>query len=102
MTLERLVGVMAEAPARTWGLWPRKGSVQPGADADLTIVDLEREGVIRGAELHGRHDITPFEGWPTRGAAVSTIVRGRVVMRDGELTGEPGWGQLVRRSRMEA
>ncbi len=102
MTLERLVSVMSEAPARTWGLWPRKGSVQVGADADLTIVDLQREGVIRGTDLHGRHGVTPFEGWPTRGAAVTTIVRGRAVMHDGELVAGPGWGRLVRRGRMEA
>jgi dihydroorotase-like cyclic amidohydrolase len=76
--------------------------VQIGADADLTIVDLQREGVIRGAELHGRHGVTAFEGWPTRGAAVTTIVRGRVVMHDGALVAGPGWGRLVRRGRMEA
>jgi dihydroorotase len=95
LTLEQLVRAMAEAPARIWGLWPRKGSVQVGADADLTLVDPERRGVIRGADLHGKHGITPFEGWPTHGAAVATIVRGRVVMRDGRLVGEPGWGRLV-------
>lgn len=99
LSLERLVGAMAEAPARAWGLWPRKGSVEVGSDADLTLVDLDRDGVIRGAELHGKHGLTPFEGWPTRGAAVATIVRGRVVMRDGQLLGEPGWGSGVSRLR---
>ena len=99
LSLERLVGAMAEAPARAWGLWPKKGSVEVGSDADLTIVDLDREGVIRGADLHGKHGLTPFEGWRTRGAAVATIVRGRVVMRDGKLLGEPGWGRAVSRLR---
>jgi dihydroorotase len=98
LSLERLVSAFAERPAQAWGLWPRKGSLEVGADADMTIVDLEREGVIRSAELHGRHGLTPFDGWPTRGAAVATVLRGRVVMEEGELVGEPAWGQLVRRA----
>jgi dihydroorotase len=93
--LERLVSAFAERPAQVWGLWPRKGSLAIGADGDMTIVDLQREGVIRGAALHGKHGLTPFDGWSTRGAAVATIVRGRVVMREGHLTGEPGWGRLA-------
>lgn len=97
LTLERLVALTAEGPARTWNLWPRKGTVSAGADADLTLVNLQRRGVIRAAELHGKNNVTPFEGWPTRGAPVATIVRGRVVMRDGELLVEPGWGQAVTR-----
>jgi dihydroorotase (multifunctional complex type) len=99
LTLEQLVRAMSEAPARAWGLWPRKGALQVESDADLTIVDLDREGVIRGAELHSKHGLTPLEGWPTHGAAVTTIVRGRVVMRDGELLGDPGWGEGVSRLR---
>jgi dihydroorotase len=97
LTLERLVSAFAERPAQIWGLWPRRGSLQVGADADLTVVDLEREGVIRGAALHGKHGLTPFDGWPTRGAAVATVVRGRVVMREGELAVGPGWGRLLSR-----
>ena len=80
----------SEGPARTWGLWPVKGVIALGSDADLTLIDLAREGVIHGAELHGRSDLTPWEGRRTLGAAVATIVRGEVVMRDGELLGTPG------------
>jgi dihydroorotase len=99
LALERLVTATAEAPARAWGLWPAKGGVAVGSDADLTLVDLDREGVIRAGALHGRNNATPFEGWPTRGAAVATIVRGRVVARDGELVGERGWGRPVSRDQ---
>lgn len=98
LTVERLVSAFAERPARAWGLWPRKGTIRIGSDADLTIVDPERAGVIRGAELHARHGLTPFEGRATRGAPVSTIVRGRVVTRDSGLVGAPGWGEPVSRS----
>jgi dihydroorotase (multifunctional complex type) len=98
LSLERLVHATSERPAQIWGLWPRKGTVAVGSDADLTIVDLNREGTIRAAELHGKNNATPFEGRPTRGAVVATIVRGRVVMRDGELLASPGWGRPVSRA----
>jgi dihydroorotase (multifunctional complex type) len=96
LTLEQLVRATSEAPARAWGLWPRKGAVAVGSDADVTILDLDAEGVIEEARLHGRSNLTPFEGWRTRGAPVATIVRGTVVMHDGELIGLPT-GRLVRR-----
>jgi dihydroorotase-like cyclic amidohydrolase len=76
-------------------MWPRKGALEVGSDADLTIVDLEMEGVIREDELHGKNNINPFEGRKTKGMAVATVVRGHVQMRDGELTGEPGLGRLI-------
>ena len=96
LSLERLVHATSEAPARTWGLRPRKGAVAVGADADLALVDLERPGTIRAASLHGKNNLSVFEGRATRGSVVTTIVRGRVVVRDGELVGQPGWGQPVR------
>ena len=89
LTLEQLVRATSEGPARTWGLWPVKGAIALGSDADLTLIDLAREGVILGAALHGRSDLTPWEGRRTLGAAVATIVRGEAVMRDGELLGTP-------------
>ena len=89
LTLERLVQVTSEAPARIWSLGPGKGSMAIGADADLTIVDLDRQGVVRADEMHGLNNLSPFEGTAIRGAAVATIVRGVVVMRDGRLTGQP-------------
>jgi dihydroorotase len=96
LSLERLVHATSEAPAKTWGLWPRKGQVAVGADADLTLVDLERAGEIHAADLHGMNNISPFEGRATLGAVVTTLVRGRIVVRNGQLVGEPGWGQPVR------
>lgn len=97
LTMERLVQATSERPAQLWGLWPRKGAVEVGSDADLTLVDAERPGVIRAAELHGKNNATPFEGRRTRGAVVATIVRGRVVMRKGVLQAAPGWGRPVSR-----
>lgn len=100
MSLEQYVRASSEGVARAWGLYPRKGAIAVGSDADLTIVDLDRPGVIEEARLHGRSNLTPFEGWSTRGAAVATIVRGRVVMLDGETVGRPS-GALVGRAHAE-
>lgn len=99
LTLERLVSAFAERPAQAWGLWPQKGAIEVGSDADLTVIDLASAGVIRSTDLHGRHGPTPFEGWPTRGAAVATVVRGQVLMSDGALLGRPGWGRRVSAAR---
>src|SRR2546422_1849816 len=95
ITLEQYVTWSSLAPARTWGLYPRKGVLDVGSDADIVIVDLERDGTIRADRFQSKSKITPFEGFRTKGQPVCTIVRGRVVMRDGALEGRPGWGRLV-------
>jgi dihydroorotase len=59
-------------------------------------VDLNKEGVIRAAEMHGKNNTNPFEGHRTTAQATATIVRGKVVMLDGELVGESGYGRMVR------
>jgi len=95
MTLEQFVRASSEGPAKTWSMWPKKGAIEIGSDADFTVVDLDAEGVIREVELHGKNNINPFEGHATKGMAVATIVRGMVQMLDGELTGEGGVGRLI-------
>jgi dihydroorotase len=95
MTLQQFVRATSEGPARTWDIYPQKGTIALGSDGDLTIVDLAREGVIRDADLHSKNHVTPFDGRKTKGAPVATIVRGRIVMREGELVGESA-GRMVR------
>jgi dihydroorotase len=97
ITLSQYVGWACLAPAQVWGLYPRKGRLQVGADADIVIVDLDHEDVIRGERFHSKSKLTPFEGMPTRGRALWTIVRGRIVVRAGALVGRPGWGRMVTR-----
>ena len=96
LSLQELVRVTSEEPARAWGLYPRKGCLAVGSDADLTVVDLEVEDVVEEQRLHGKNNLTPFEGHRTVGAAVSTVVRGQLVMKAGELLGEPR-GRMVTR-----
>src|SRR5262245_32012978 len=86
----------AANPARIWGLFPRKGVIQPGADADIAVVDLDREWAIDDAKLQSLSRITPFHGRRTRGLPLHTLVRGRFVMRERELVAAArGWGRSV-------
>ena len=83
-------------PARIWGLFPRKGAILPGADADIAIVDLDREWTLDDAKLQSLSRITPFHGRKVKGLPVHTLVRGRFVMKDRTLqSGARGWGRSV-------
>jgi dihydroorotase len=83
-------------PAKIWGLYPRKGVVQAGADADIAIVDLARQWTIDDAKLQSHSRISPFQGYKVTGLPVHTLVRGRFVMKDRTLvSGTRGWGRSV-------
>jgi dihydroorotase len=86
----------AANPAKIWGLYPRKGVIQAGADADIAIVDLAREWSIDDAKLQSLSKITPFHGRRVKGLPIHTLVRGRLVMKDRTLMpGTRGWGRSV-------
>jgi dihydroorotase len=95
MSLEMLVRVCAEAPAKLLGIYPRKGVIQTDADADLTVLDLAREGVLTDDEVYTKVGWSPYAGRRYKGRPVMTIVRGQIVMDDGKVVGKPGWGRLV-------
>lgn len=95
LTLPAYVRMACAAPAKAFGLYPRKGVLAVGSDADIVLVDMAARGRIRRQALHSIGDASPFEGFPIAGAPVRTIVRGRTVALDGEPVGEPGWGRCV-------
>jgi dihydroorotase len=95
LTLSEYVRAAAVNPAKLWRLYPRKGAIRVGSDADIVIVDLGCEGEIDQAKLHSKSKISSWHGRAVRGLPVCTMVRGKVVVRDGELRGEPGWGRYV-------
>ena len=80
-------------PAKAWGLFPRKGVLQPGADADVVLVDIGRQWSIDQSQLFSKSKISPWHGRRVQGAPVLTLVRGRVVMEGGRIVAEPGWGK---------
>lgn len=92
LTLERVVELTATAPARRFGLGS-KGRLEAGADADIAIADLDREWTITDDAVLSRIGWTPYAGLTLRGAIETTLVRGRVVFRDGAVVGAPGWGR---------
>jgi dihydroorotase len=89
MSLNQYAKIQAEGPARAWNLWPRKGNLDHGADGDITIVDMQKEGTIDQGRLHSKSKVTPFHGFRVKGQPVFTIVRGNVVMESGEVVGTP-------------
>jgi len=96
MSIMDYVARSAVKPAKTFGLYPRKGVIAPGADADIAVVDLEREWEIDDARLQSRAKITPWHGRKVKGLPLHTLVRGRFVMRDRALMdGTRGWGRSV-------
>lgn len=98
-SLNRMVQLLAANPARLLGLYPKKGSLAVGSDADLVVFDPERAVTITAARMHSRSDYTIYEGQKVRGAPETVLVRGRVVVEDGELQAPPGFGRFVARAR---
>jgi dihydroorotase len=96
MTLNDYVRWACVNPARAWGLYPRKGVLQPGADADIVLVDMACERNITNESLFSKSKISPWHGWRTTASPVMTLVRGRVVARDGQVVAERGWGRTAK------
>jgi allantoinase len=95
LPLEQVVRLTSAAPARRFGLHPRKGALVPGSDADLVLVDVERSSILRSEDLLTRWQMSPFIGKALRGSVAATMVRGTLVYRTGSLVGEPGHGRAA-------
>ncbi len=97
-----LVRLLATGPARIFGLYPRKGRLSAGADADLVLFDPKPRGRLRDEELHSAAGFSPYAGLDLIGRVRTTICRGRVVYDRGQVTGEPGWGRFIERTPFDA
>jgi dihydropyrimidinase len=95
--LHTFVNIASTQVAKQFDLFPRKGAIQPGADADLVVFDPVYRGVISATTQHMNIDYSAFEGWPIEGRPSVVTVRGEVVARDGEFTGTLGRGQFLKR-----
>ena len=94
----RFVELISTAPARFFGLAPRKGTLSPGADGDVMLFDPAREVTLAAKDLHQNLDYTPYEGFKVTGYPVTTISRGEVVWEKGVLSAAAGRGQLIPRA----
>jgi len=95
LSLNDFVRLASEAPAKIWGIYPQKGNLLPGADADFTVVDMKKKWKISAAELHSKSKTSPYDGMEIQGAVASTVVRGKFVVKDYKLHGSRGFGSLV-------
>ncbi len=95
ITLRRAVELLSEAPARMLGIFPKKGALLPGSDADLVLVDIDREMTLTDEGLYTKVGWTPYLGWKVKGYVAMTMLRGTVVARDREIVGQPGYGQYI-------
>ena len=94
MSLERFVAVTSSNAARILGLYPRKGAVAPGSDADLVVFDPTARRVLRAQDLHGS-DYSAWDGWEVHGWPAVVVLRGKVVVEHGKLAGQAGDGRRV-------
>jgi len=101
ISLERFVAVTSKNPAKLFGLWPRKGALTVGADADLMLIDPTRRFTLTAAAMESRADYDPYEGFACMGWPTMTISRGEVVYEDGAIVSQPGRGRFLQRGRYQ-
>jgi len=95
ITINKLAEVLSENPAKMYNTYPNKGSLEVGTDADIVIIDLEPEYTFDQATMHSRTKLSPFHGFKMKGRPCMTILRGRIIAKDGEIVGAPG-GKFIR------
>ena len=97
ISLNRFVELTSTAPAKIFGLYPRKGTIAPGTDADIVIFDPERQLKLSAKTLHMKVDYNPYEGRQVRGAPDTVLSRGRVIVEAGRFVGRAGGGSFIKR-----
>ena len=95
LSLDRMVRITSYNPARLFGVYPRKGVIQVGSDADLVLIDLQKEETIENKTTYTKVGWTPYDGRRVKGVPVMTFVRGKVVMENGVVIGKPGDGTFI-------
>ena len=98
LSLSELARMLSYNPARLFGLYPQKGKIQPGADADLAVVDLGQEWTLSADQLFYKNKFSAYVGSTFKGQVQRTLVRGKTVYHSGQILAEPGYGKLLLRS----
>jgi dihydropyrimidinase len=97
--LTRFVELTSTNVAKLFGLYPRKGTIAPGADADIVVWDPEKRVTISASTHHSNVNYNLFEGTEVVGAPEVVMVRGQIIVENDELVGKPGAGQFVKRAK---
>jgi len=97
ISLNRFVELTSTAAAKIFGLFPKKGTIAVGSDADIVIFDPNREQTISAATHHMRVDYSAYEGWTVKGVTETVLSRGGVIVENGEFKGKPGDGRFIKR-----
>jgi dihydropyrimidinase len=98
ISLNRFVELTSTSPAKIFGLFPRKGTIAPGSDADLVVFDPEKTMTLGAKTLHMKVDYNPYEGREVTGVTDTVLSRGRIVIDAGVYTGRAGGGSFLKRS----
>lgn len=98
ITPEKMAEVLSANPAKIYGLYPKKGSISIGADADFTIADLNQEYTLKAENMYTACKWIPYEGMTVSGKVVYTILRGTIISENGKIVGEPGYGRFCKRN----
>ena len=96
LSMQQFIELFSTRPAKIFGLYPKKGTILPGSDADLVVVDLDARSEIRNEDLLSKCGWSPWAGQEVVGLPIHTLVRGAFVMRDQVVIGKPGHGEMAR------
>jgi len=96
LSLDTLVRISSYNAAKLFNVYPKKGVLLPGSDADMVVVDMNKEEVISNETTYTKVGWTPYHGRKVKGVPIRTILRGKTVMQEGKIVGKPGVGQLVK------
>lgn len=99
ISINRFVDVCCTAPAKLFGLYPKKGTIQVGSDADIVLIDPKKEVTLTKDMIHGNVDYTSYEGFKLQGYPVLTMVRGKTIVKDNKFIGEKGYGEFIKREK---
>jgi dihydropyrimidinase len=99
ISLNRMVELLATSPAKLFGLYPRKGTIAVGSDADIVIFDPQKRVTITAASQHSKSDYNLYEGTEVTGSPETVLLRGNVLVENDELVAQPGIGRYVPRAR---
>jgi dihydropyrimidinase len=100
ITANKFVEVLSTNPAKIFGMYPRKGCIAPGSDADIVLFDPEAKHTISAATHHMHTNYSAYEGWELTGKCKTVILRGKKVIDEGKALVEKGYGKYIKRSKV--